>query len=48
MLLVCIKEYNVEVFFLLSIFSYFEIKLFCFVVALSNLVQNVETMHDLC
>ena len=33
--------------FLWSIFYIFEIKLFCFVAAMSDLVHNVETMHGL-
>ena len=34
--------------FLFYIFLYFEIKLFYFVVALNNLVHDVETKHGLC
>ena len=30
------------------IFHLFEIKLFCFAVAMSDLVYNVEAIHDLC
>ena len=30
------------------IFHVFEMKLFCFVIAMSDLVQGVEAMHDLC
>ena len=31
-----------------NFFCIFEIKLFCFIVAMSDLVYNVETIHGLC
>ena len=33
---------------LVVIFCIFEIKLFCFVVAMSDLVHNVEAINSLC
>ena len=32
----------------INFFPIFEIKLFCFVVAMSDLVHNVDAIHGLC
>ena len=41
------KGYNVREF-CCKLFRIFEIKLLCFVVAMSDLVHDVDAMHDLC
>ena len=51
-LFLCMLSFSLKgttyAYFIGQFFRIFEIKLFCFVVAMSDVVDNVEAMHGQC